>query len=171
MLFAWLLALAGILYVLMSQYFDSPEVTLSVKIAIPSIITFLIIWNLNYKAWQQGVERKLIAIATASELGKVGSTGIMMGVFLDAFGLIVPIAMIATLFIIGGDFLKITGIMLFECLACYSLVLIGKILTGINSNDATRKQEAQKDDQFAEKVADKMAQKIGPLTPPPEPKK
>jgi 3-deoxy-D-manno-octulosonic-acid transferase len=161
-----LLSVGGTVYILTSQYINSKvEVGLSVKIAIPTIIVVIFIFNLHYKSWQQGVERRLIAITTAQELGKAGTTKPVTAVFLDAFGIIVPMAMYATLFVIGGKFLQVTGIVLFECLAVYMIRLVGKVLMTINNNEELQAQEKQQAEEMAEKVADKVAGRMAVKLP------
>jgi hypothetical protein len=158
--FTWTLALGGMVWLFVKQYIESPGVKITAKIGIPVLVAFYILWDKYYKSWQQSMERKLIAITTAGELGKVGSTGPVVANIIDVMGIIVPVATISVIFIIGGAFLQRTGILLLEVLALYMIPVIGKIIRDKNSRDAALKAEAQKDDQLAEKVANKMADKM-----------
>jgi hypothetical protein len=158
--FTWIVALSGMIYLFVTQYMNKPGISITVKIGLPILFAFYILWDKYYKSWLQGVERKLIAITTAGEMGKVGATGPIAANVLDVMGLVVPIANIAIIFIIGGQFLYHTGILLLEVLALYMIPVVGKIIRDKNSRDEALKEEAKKDEELAEKVAEKMADKI-----------
>jgi len=161
MFICWFICDAGILWVLIKEYLNSTDgPSLPVKIAIPSIVTVLFIFNVYYKSWAQSIERKLIAIATADELGKASLTSAFTAVFLDALGIIVPTTLYATLFLIGGNFLVSVGKMLFICLALYMVPLFGKIIVRINTKEEIRKKEEENRKKMADEVAEKVASRV-----------
>jgi hypothetical protein len=159
-IFTWTLALGGMVYLFVKQYMESPGVSIVVKIGLPVLVAFWILFMKYYKSWQQSMERKLIAIATAGELGKVGATGPVVANILDSMGLVVPTAIMALIFVVGGQFLFQTGIMLFEVLALYMLPVIGKIIRDKNSRAEALREESKKENALADVMADKIANKI-----------
>lgn len=158
--FSYLLAVSGTVVVLVFQYFSKKNPSpISIKVAIPCMLALLIAFLVYYKSIKAKINRKLIAIETAKELGNKGRTSSIVANLLETIGIVIPLALIAGIFMVGGEFLGTTGLILFEVLGFFSLVIIGNIICDFNTKQELKKKEAEQ----AEILADNIAKKIGEL--------
>lgn len=157
--FSYLLAGGGTVAVLVFQYFTKKNPSpVAVKVLIPCMIALLIAFLVYYKAIKKKIDRKLIAIETAKELGKKGKTSSLVSNLLETIGIVLPLALIAGIFMIGGEYLVKTGLILFEILGFYSIVIIGNIICDYNTKQEIRKKEIEQAEAFAESVAKKVGE-------------
>ena len=156
----YLLAGSGVVAVVVFQYFthNNPMPTWA-KVTVPCLLALLIAFLVYFKSLKARINRKLTAIETAKELGKAAKTNTIVANLLETMGIVVPLLLIGLIFIIGGEYLVRTGQVLLEILAMYTVVIVGNIIC-----DANTKQElAKKELEAAEKLADKIADKIDNL--------
>ena len=155
--FTYLLAGGGIVAILVFQYFShNVSMPTWIKIIIPCLLALLITFLVCYKSIKEKINRRLIAVETAKELGKPGKTGSIMSNLLEAIGIIVPMILISAIFIIGGQYLVRTGIVLLEMLAIYLIVIIGNIICDANKRAEMKRKELEKTEAFANTIADKI---------------
>ncbi len=76
---------------------------------------------------------------------------------MEAIGVIVPLLLVGGIFILGGQFLVKTGYVLLEILAMFVVVIIGNVICDMNTKEELKKQQREKAEQFAEKVASKVS--------------
>lgn len=158
--FSYLLAVSGTVVVLVFQYFTEKNPSpISIKVAIPCMLALLVFFLIYYKSIKAKINRKLIAIETAKELGNRGRTSSIVANLLETIGIVIPMALIAGIFMIGGEFLVTTGLIMFEVLGFFSLVIIGNIICDFNTKQELKRKEAEQ----AEFLADNIAKKIGEL--------
>lgn len=155
--FTYLLAGSGTVVVVVFQYFahNNPMPTWA-KVTVPCLLALLITFLVYYKSLKQKINRKLIAIETAKELGKSAQTNSIVSNLLETMGIVVPLLLIAGIFVIGGQYLVRTGTVLFEILGMYSVIIIGNIICDSNTKQELQKKELEQAEQFADKVADKI---------------
>lgn len=158
--FTYLLAGTGTILVVIFQYFthNNPMST-GAKITVPCLLALLIVFLVYYKSLKQKINRKLIAIETAKELGKSAKTNSVVANLLETMGVVVPLLLISGIFVIGGEYLVRTGVVLFEILGMYSVIIIGNILCDSNTKQELEKRELEQ----VEKLADNIASKINKL--------
>ncbi len=155
--FAYLLATTGTAVIAVFQYFsEKNQAPVAVKIAVPFLLALLIFFLVYYKFIKEKIKRKLIAVETAREMGNKGRTNSIVANLLETIGIIIPLALIGGIFVIGGKYLVTTGIVLFEILGMYAIIIIGNILCDFNRKQELRKQEAEQAEKLAEKLVDKL---------------
>lgn len=158
--FTYLLSITGMAVIVVFQYFlNNNEMPTWMKVVVPCLLALLVFFLVYYKSLKQKINRKLIAIETAKELGKAGKTNSVVANLLETMGLVIPMLLISTVFVIGGQYLVRTGTVLFEILAMYIVIIIGNIVCDVNRKEELKKQEAK----LAEELADKVAKKIEDL--------
>lgn len=155
--FTYLLAGSGTVMILVFQYFthNNPMPTWA-KVVVPCLLALLITFLIYYKSLKEKINRKLIAIETAKELGKPGKTGSIMANLLETMGIVIPMLLISAIFVIGGEYLVRTGQVLFEILAMYTIVIIGNMVCDANKKAELKKQELEQAEALADKIADKI---------------
>ena len=158
--FSYLISLSGTALILVFQYIanNNPMPTWA-KIVVPCLLALLIAFLVYYKLIKERINRKLVAIETAKELGKKGRTSSVVANLLETLGVVIPLLLIATIFCIGGKYLVRTGIVLFEILGMYCFIVIGNIWCDAN----TRAEHARKEKEAQDKFADQVAEKINNL--------
>lgn len=156
---AYALFLGLILYIVIVQYMQKLEIPKLQKIALPSLIAVLVLFLVFYKKIKEKIARKLSAIETAKELGNAGTTSSVTVCILESLGVVVPVALLATIFLIGGSYLKEIGKILVECLLIYLLPFAGNIWCKCNTKAEMIEKKTQADDKLAEKIASKMQYK------------
>lgn len=158
--FTYLLSLSGMVVVVVFQYFthNNPMPTWA-KVTVPCLLALLIAFLVYYKSLKQKINRKLIAIETAKELGKAAKTNSIVANLLETMGIVVPLLLIAGIFVIGGEYLVRTGTVLFEILGMYTVIIVGNIICDSN----TKQELQQKELEQAEKLADNIANRIDKL--------
>lgn len=156
---SYTLFLAFVLYVVIVQYLQKLEIPKLQKIALPSLICSLILFLVFYKKLKEKVTRKLIAIDTAKEMGNVGTSSSVTICFLESLGVIVPIALLAAIFLMGGIYLKEIGKILLECLLVYLLPFAGNMWCKSNTKAELLEKQTQAEDKLAEKIAEKLQEK------------
>ncbi len=155
--FCYLLSITGMAAVVVFQYFSKENpMPLGGKIAVPCLIGLLIFFLIYYKSLKDKINRKLIAVETAKELGKAGKTNTVVANLLETMGVVVPLLLIALVFVIGGNYLRQTGIVLFEILGLFTIVIIGNIICDSNTKQELKEQELKKAEELADKVASKL---------------
>lgn len=157
-LFTYILSIGGMIAIVILQYFSKErnDMPIWIKVIIPSLLAVLIAFLVYYKKIKDVINRKLTAIETAKELGKAGKTNSVIANLLESLGIIIPLALIGAIFIIGGKYLKTTGIVLFELLAMYLIILIGNTICDFLKKQECKKKEAEDTEEFAKKVASKL---------------
>lgn len=155
--FTYLLSLSGMAVVVVFQYFtnNNPMPTWA-KVVVPCLLALLIAFLVYYKSLKQKINRKLIAIETAKELGKRGKTGSVVANLLETMGIVIPLLLISAIFVIGGQYLQRTGVVLFEILGMYTVIIIGNICCDFNTKEEIKKKEAAMAEDLANKVAEKI---------------
>jgi len=154
---SYLLATTGTAVILIFQYFSNKnQAPTAIKIAVPFLLALLIFFLVYYKFIKEKIKRKLIAVETARELGSKGRTNSIVANLLETIGIIIPLTLIGGIFVIGGKYLVATGIVLFEILGMYAIIIIGNILCDFNRKQEVKKKEAEE----IEKLADKLASKV-----------
>lgn len=126
------------------------------KVTVPCLLGLLIAFLIYWKSIKDKINRKLIAIETAKELGKAGKTNPLVANILEVLGIVVPIILIASIFCIGGKYLTQTGICLFEIMGMFTITIIGNICCDANKREELRKKEAEQAEALAEKIAEKI---------------
>ena len=155
--FTYLLSGAGMATITVLQYFaDSNPMPTWLKITIPCMIALLILFLVYYKILKDKINRKLTAIETAKELGKVGETNVIIANLLETIGVIIPLLTIGGIFILGGKYLVKIGVIMLEMLAVYLIIVIGKIACDMNTREELKKKEQLKAEELASKIADKI---------------
>jgi len=151
------LSLSGTVAVVVFQYFthNNPMPTWA-KVAVPCLLALLIAFLVYYKALKQKINRKLIAIETVKELGKAAKTNSIVANLLETIGIVVPLALIAGIFIVGGEYLVRTGTVLYEILGMYSIIIIGNIICDSNTKQVLHQQELEQAEQLANSIIDKL---------------
>lgn len=151
------LSLSGTVVVVVFQYITekNPMPTWA-KVTVPCLLALLISFLIYYKSIKEKINRKLVAIETAKEIGKEGKTNSIVANILETMGVVIPLALIAAIFVVGGKYLTQTGLVLFEILGMYCVVIIGNICCDFNTKEELRKKEQEQ----AEKLADVIAEKI-----------
>lgn len=153
----YLLSGTGMALIIAFQYIsDRNPMPAWAKVTIPCLLALLIAFLIYWKAIKDKINRKLVAIETAKELGKAGQTNTVVANILEVMGIVVPIALIAAIFCIGGKWLTQTGVVLFEIIGMFSIIVIGNIVCDSNKKEELRKKEQE----AAEKLADKIAEKV-----------
>lgn len=157
---SYILAGTGSVIIVVCQYVSRKnQAPTGIKIAVPCLVALLIVFLVYWSSIKNLINRKLIAIETAKELGQVGQTNSIVANILSSIGIIVPLLIIATIFAVGGKYLTQSGIVLFELLGMYIVTIIGNI-----GADAIKKAELQKKElEQSEKFADEIAKKINKL--------
>lgn len=156
---AYTLFFAFVLYVVIVQYIQKLEIPRLQKIALPSLLSILILFLVFYKKIKEKIARKLAAIETARELGATGTTSSVSICILESLGVVVPVALLATIFLLGGSYLKEVGKILVECLLAYLLPFAGNIWCKCNTKAESIEQKVEAEDKLAEKIANKMQYK------------
>jgi len=153
----YLLAGSGMVAIIVFQYLThkNPMPTWA-KITVPCLLGLLIAFLVYFKSLKERINRKLIAIETAKELGKAAQTNSIVSNLLETMGIVVPLLLIGLIFIIGGEYLVKTGQVLLEILAMYTVIIVGNIICDSN----TKQELAKKELEQAEKLAGKIANKI-----------
>lgn len=146
-------------YIVIVQYIQKLEIPKLQKIALPSLISVLVLFLVFYKKIKEKIARKLSAIETAKELGNAGTTSSVTVCILESLGVVVPVALLAAIFLIGGSYLKEIGKILVECLLIYLLPFAGNIWCKCNIKAEMIEKKTQADDKLAEKIASKMQYK------------
>lgn len=151
------LSLSGTTAVVIFQYFanNNPMPTWC-KIAVPSLLALLIAFLVYYKSIKEKINRKLTAIETAKELGKKAKTNSIVANLLETMSIVIPLLLIAAIFCIGGKYLARTGVILFEILGMYSVIIIGNICCDANTRAELKKKELEQAEQLAESIASKI---------------
>lgn len=155
--FCYLLSVGGMAAVVVFQYFteENPMPT-GCKIAVPCLIGLLIFFLVYYKSLKDKINRKLMAVETAKELGKAGKTNTIVANLLETMGVVIPLLLIALIFVVGGDYLRQTGVVLFEILGLFTITIIGNIICDSNTKQELKEQELKKAEELAEKLANKI---------------
>lgn len=153
----YLIATSGTVVILIFQYFpkSNPMPTWA-KITVPCLLALLIFFLVYFKSLKERINRKLIAIETAKELGKAAKTNSIVANLLETMGIVVPLLLIGLIFIIGGEYLAKTGLVLLEILAMYTVVIIGNIICDSNTKQELAKEELARADALAGKIASKI---------------
>lgn len=155
--FAYLLSGAGMITIAVFQYFaESNPMPTWLKVTLPCMIALLILFLVYYKSLKAKINRKLTAIETAKELGKAGETNVIVANLLEVLGIIIPLALISGIFVLGGQYLAKTGIILFEMLGMYLVIVIGNIACDMNTKEELKRKEKEKAEEFVNKIADKV---------------
>lgn len=156
--FTYILSLSGMVAVIVFQYITkkNPMPTWS-KITVPCLIGLLIAFLVYYKSLKQKINRKLIAIETAKELGQTGTTNSVVANLLETMGVVIPLLLIALIFVIGGAYLVKTGQVLFEMLGLYTIIIVGNIVCDSNTKQELQKKELEQSEAMADKVAEKLS--------------
>lgn len=151
------LSLSGTVVIICFQYItERNPMPAWMKVTIPCLLGLLVFFLIYYKSLKERINRKLIAIETAKEIGKPGKTNSIVANILETLGVVIPMALIAAIFTIGGDYLTQTGVVLFEILGMYCITIIGNIMCDNNKKEELRKQEEAQATALAEKIADKI---------------
>lgn len=155
--FCYLLSIAGMIVVVIFQYIsnNNPMPTWT-KVLVPCLLTLLIFFLIYYKTLVQKINRKLTAIETAKELGKAGRTNSIVANLLETIGIVVPLLLISLIFIVGGQYLARTGLVLLEILGMFTFVIIGNVICDFNTKEELKRKEAEAKEEFASKVAEKI---------------
>ena len=155
--FTYTLSLSGMAVVVIYQYIanNNPMPTW-MKIVVPCLLALLIAFLVYYKSIKERINRKLIAVETAKELGKKGQTSSVVANLLEVIGIAIPLLLIATIFVVGGNYLVRTGVVLYEILGLYCIIVVGNIFCDSNTKEEIKKKEAQKSEQLAETIAKKL---------------
>lgn len=154
---AYTLSLSGIVAVAVFQYFTKNNPAPAyVKVIIPCLLALLIAFLVYYKSLKQKINRKLTAIETAKELGKRGKTSSIVANLLETMGIVIPLILIGGIFVLGGKYLVKTGIVLFEILGMYTVIIIGNIICDFNTKQELKQKEAEQAEALADKIADKI---------------
>lgn len=155
--FTYLLAGTGTVAILVFQYFtkENPMPTWC-KITVPCLLALLIFFLIYYKSLKARINRKLIAVETAKEMGKAGATNTIVANLLETMGVVVPLLLIGLIFIIGGQYLVKTGQVLLEIMGMYAVVIVGNIICDSNTKQELAKKELEMANKLAEQVADKI---------------
>ena len=155
--FAYLLSISGMAVIIIFQYITTKNpAPVAIKIAIPCMIALLIFFLVYYKTLKDKINRKLIAIETAKELGTAGKTNPIVANLLETIGIVIPLGLIAGIFVVGGEYLTRTGLVLFEILGMYVIIIIANIICDFNTKQELKKQELEKAEALADKVAEKL---------------
>lgn len=154
------ISLTGTVLIIVFQYISekNPMPTWA-KVTVPCLLGLMIAFLIYWKTIKEKINRKLIAIETAKEIGKAGQTNTIVANILEVMGFVVPLILIASIFCIGGKYLTQTGIVLFEILGMFTVTIIGNICCDANKKEELRQKEAEQ----AEALADKIAEKIDKL--------
>ncbi len=153
----YLLSGVGSALVVVFQYVVERDGMLaSVKIIIPCLIALLVAFLIYYKSIKEKINRKLIAIETAKEIGKTPKTNTIISTLLEALGIVIPLLLMATIFVIGGEYLVQIGKILFEILGLFSITIIGNMICDANSKQEMKEKELKK----AQELADIISKKI-----------
>ena len=140
----YLLSGLGMAAILIFQYFTikNPMPTWA-KVTVPILIALLVAFLVYYKAIKEKINRKLIAIETAKEIGKAGETNSIVSSLLETIGVVIPLALIGML--IMGIILmfsfsstayliySIIGIALFMIITTYDIHIIKRMYYSVNS--------------------------------------
>lgn len=155
--FAYLLSCSGMVVIMVVQYFtnNNPMPTW-LKVTIPTMLALLILFLSYYKSLKAKINRKLIAIETAKELGNAGETNVIIANILETIGILVPLILIGGIFILGGQYLVKTGWIMLELLGMYLIIVIGNIACDINKKEEIKKKEQEKAEALVNKIADKI---------------
>ena len=155
--FTYTLSLSGMAVVVIYQYIanNNPMPTW-MKIVVPCLLALLIAFLVYYKSIKERINRKLIAVETAKELGKKGQTSSVVANLLEVIGIAIPLLLIATIFVVGGNYLVRTGVVLYEILGLYCIIVVGNIFCDSNTKEEIKKKEAQQSEQLAETIAKKL---------------
>jgi len=155
--FSYLLSGAGMITIAVLQYFsDNNPAPSWIKVTIPCLIAILILFLVYFKSLKTKINRKLIAIETAKELGQTGETNVIVSNILEVIGIVIPLALISTIFVVGGEYLIKTGQVLFEMLGMYMISVIGNIACDVNQKEELKKKEQEKSEELANKIAEKI---------------
>ena len=148
----------GMAAILIFQYFTSknPMPTWA-KVTVPMLIALLVAFLVYYKTIKEKINRKLIAIETAKEMGKAGETNSIVSSLLETIGVVIPLVLIATIFLVGGKYLAKTGLILFEMLAMYAIIIIGNIICDSNKKQELKEKELKQAEDLADSVAEKLS--------------
>jgi len=159
--FCYLLSCTGMAVIVVFQYFanNNPMPTWA-KIAVPCLLALLILFLVYYKSIKEKINRKLIAIETAKEMGKAGQTNTIVANILEVLGIVVPLLLIATIFVVGGQYLVRTGTVLFEILGMYMVIVIGNIICDTNTKQELKQKELEEAEKMADSIADKISTKF-----------
>ena len=154
---SYLLAGSGMVAIIVFQYFTkkNPMPTWA-KVTIPCLLGLLIAFLVYFKSLKARINRKLIAIETAKELGKPTKTNSIVANLLETIGIVVPLLLIGLIFIIGGEYLVKTGQVLLEILAMYTVIIVGNIICDTNTKQENAKKELEKAEELAGKIANKI---------------
>jgi len=154
------LSLTGSVIIIVFQYISEKNPMPSwAKVTVPCLLGLLIFFLVYYKSIKEKINRKLIAIETAKEMGKAGQTNTVVANILEVMGIVIPVALIAAIFVIGGKYLTQTGIVLFEMLGMFTITIIGNIVCDSNKKEELRKKEQEQ----AEALANSIAKQIDSL--------
>lgn len=154
---SYTLSLSGIAAVVVFQYFTNHNPAPAyIKVLTPCMLALLVAFLVYYKALKQRINRKLTAIETAKELGKQGKTSSIVANLLETMGIVVPLILMGGIFVLGGKYLVRTGIVLFEILGMYTVIIIGNIICDFNTKQEIKKKEAEQAEAFADKIAEKI---------------
>lgn len=148
-----------VLYIVIVQYIQKLEIPKLQKIALPSLLSVLIVFLVFYRKIKERIARKLSAIATAKELGATGTTSSVTICILESLGVVIPLSLLAVIFLIGGNCLKEIGKILLECLLFYLFPFAGNIWCKCNIKAEMIDKKVEAEDKLAEKIANKMQYK------------
>ncbi len=152
----YMLSLSGMTAIIVFQYIiknSSPPV---IKITIPCLLALLITFLIYYKALKAKINRKLQAVETAKEIGIKGKTSAIIANLLETIGVVIPMVLIAGIFVLGGKYLVRTGYVLFEILGMYTVIIIGNIICDFNTRQELKQKEVEQAEEFANKIVDKI---------------
>ena len=127
--------------VLIFQLFIKTEVPSYVKIGVPALMAGLIIFFVLYKYLKEFINRKLTAAETAKTLGHTVSP--IYSVLSDCL-IVVPLALVATLFLIIGPWARTVGLILLECSGLLQFGFVSNVITQIGKNNLINQSELEK---------------------------
>ena len=151
------ISLTGTVLIVVFQYITkSNPMPTWCKVTVPCLLALLIAFLIYWKTIKEKINRKLIAIETAKEIGKAGTTNTIVANILEVMGFVIPLALIASIFCIGGNYLAKTGVVLFEILGMFSITIVGNIICDANTKEELRKKEQEQAEALADQIASKL---------------
>lgn len=138
------------------QYISDMEIKQSAKIAVPIILSTIIIFLIVMRKLGESINRKLTAIETAKEVGAVGTSNVIWVRLLKSMEFIVPAALLGVMFIIAGQCLTKVGWLLLEYLGFYGITIVANIFTDNMTKAELIASEQRKQDEFVDAVAKKV---------------
>lgn len=127
--------------VLTFQLFIKTEVPSYVKIGVPALIAGLVIFFVSYKYLKGFINRKLTAAETAKTLGHTVSP---VFTILNDCLIVVPLVLVAALFLVIGSWSHTVGLILLECSGILQFGFVSNIVARIGQNDFIKQTELDK---------------------------